>query len=232
MPSMYQPLIRGGRVIVKIFTVVALLVSLGCSSSSSPTSNGGSPQFTPTAAQVNVGDTVTWTATAGNHTITSGTGSSDPSAGSLFDQQLAQSQSFSHVFATAGVVHYFCRTHEAMGMKGTVTVLQPVPKTVQVSAGGASLSFSPANMTINVGDTVKWTVSGTHTITSGTDPTDPNVGALFDQQHMTTGQTFSFVFTTPGTVHYFCRFHEAMGMKGTITVTSPEPKTVHVSAST
>lgn len=229
MPRKYQPLTRGGRVVVKVFTVVGLLVSLGCSSSKSPTGSGGNPQFTPTDAQVNVGDTVTWTATAGNHTITSGTGSSDPNAGSLFDQQLAQSQSFSHVFATAGIVHYFCRPHEAMGMKGTVTVIQPVPKTVQVSA--SDFSFSPSSIAINVGDTVKWTASGSHTITSGTGASDPNAGALFSQ-HVSTGQVFSFVFTLPGTFHYFCEFHESSGMKGTITVTALTSKTVHVSAST
>jgi len=32
------------------------------------------------------------------------------------------------------------------------------------------------------------------------------------------GQSFSFTFTQKGTFPYFCTFHSAMGMVGTVTV--------------
>ncbi|MBI3872479.1 MAG: hypothetical protein HY304_05325 [candidate division Zixibacteria bacterium] len=205
---------------------IALLAGMGCSSSPNGP-GGGNAKFTPTDAQINVGDTVNWVAVSGSHTITSGTGSSDPSVGHVFDHQLPAGQSFSHVFAAAGVVPYFCRIHETMGMNGSVTVSPVVPKTVAVSASG--MAFSPVDVGIHVGDTVKWTASGTHTVTSGTGSTDPAIGALFDH-HLTSGQSFTFVFLSAGTVHYFCRIHEGSGMKGTVTVTASKPKTVQVNA--
>lgn len=89
------------------------------------------------------------------------------------------------------------------------------PKTWQVSASG--ISFSPASLTIHVGDTVKWTSTGTHSVTSGTDLSDPQAGELFDQT-LSAGQTFTHVFSSVGVIHYYCKFHVGSGMKGTITV--------------
>lgn len=99
---------------------------------------------------------------------------------------------------------------------GTVVAAQG-PKTWQVSASG--MSFSPANLAIHVGDTVKWTAAGTHTVTSGADSYDSQAGLLFDQQ-LTNGQSFTHVFNAAGVTHYFCRYHVAMGMTGTITTTA------------
>jgi plastocyanin len=89
--------------------------------------------------------------------------------------------------------------------------------TIRINASG--VSFSPASVQIQVGDTVKWVeVSGTHTTTSGTGAADPNAGVLWDEP-LGSGQTYARVFTSAGTFPYFCRLHESMGMKGTITVT-------------
>ncbi len=213
---------------ISILAITVLTFSQGCSNSKSPTGSSGSQAFTPKAVQITVGDTVKWVGVSGSHTVTSGTGASDPTVGQLFDQVLGAGQTFSHVFSAAGVVSYFCRPHEAMGMKGTVTIsAASAPKIVQVATSGAS--FSPANVSINVGDAVKWTSSGSHTVTSGTGAADPNVGALFDEG-LSVGQTFQFTFTVPGVYHYFCRPHESSGMKGTVTVTAVKPKTVVVNA--
>lgn len=89
------------------------------------------------------------------------------------------------------------------------------PKTWHVSTPGTS--FSPAQLRIYTGDTVMWTSSGGHTVTSGTGASDPNVGSMFDHP-LPSGQTFQWVFIKSGTINYFCRPHELMGMKGTITV--------------
>ena len=210
-------------------TVLFMLAFSGCSDSKSTNNNGGDgPKFSPAIAEIVVGDTVRWTAVSGVHSVTSGTGSSDFSAGQLFDENLNQGESFSFVFGLAGTYSYFCRPHEADGMTGTVSVSAVTAKTVSVSASGTS--FGPSNVTIQAGDAVKWTSSGSHTVTSGTGSADPNVGLEFDQA-LSSGQTFTFVFTTPGVYPYFCRPHESAGMKGTITVTEVKSKTVDVEAS-
>jgi plastocyanin len=94
------------------------------------------------------------------------------------------------------------------------------PMVVEVTAGDG-LMFSPASVTIPVGGTVRWRNTGTilHTVTSGTGSTGPSPGALFDDLALSGGSTFEFTFTTAGTQPYFCRIHEAMGMKGTVVVT-------------
>jgi len=97
----------------------------------------------------------------------------------------------------------------------------PAPTVVEVVAGDG-LMFSPASVTIPVGGTVRWRNTGTvpHTVTSGTgSAASANPGALFDDQSFGAGATFEFTFTTAGTQPYFCRFHEAMNMKGTVVVT-------------
>ena len=84
-----------------------------------------------------------------------------------------------------------------------------------ISVGGTS--FSPANMTISVNETVTWTFNGgPHTVTQGTAPGNPPT-PLFDSGNRSSG-TFSFTFDAPGTYDYFCEVHFAMGMTGTITV--------------
>ncbi len=81
------------------------------------------------------------------------------------------------------------------------------------------MSFSPPDVTINVGDTVQWVwTAGFHTITNGVDLADPTVGKKFDASLNPTTTTFSYTFTSPGTVAYFCRPHLLFGMTGTVTV--------------
>ena len=58
--------------------------------------------------------------------------STDPTVGDLFDQILTNGQDFTHTFTQVGTFAYFCRVHA--GMTGTVTVVQPTPKTVVVEA--------------------------------------------------------------------------------------------------
>jgi len=84
-----------------------------------------------------------------------------------------------------------------------------------------SLSFSPANITINQGDTVRWVKNaGVHNIreSGGTPDTvfysgAPN-GAAF---------TYNFAFNAPlvGTYNYRCDVHFSVGMTGSVTVNPP-----------
>lgn len=94
--------------------------------------------------------------------------------------------------------------------------------TVQVGPGGSD-TFSPANVTINVNDSVLWVWAGLdHSSTSGTNGThaDDNgvPSGLWDSG--VNNQPFSFTnkFTSAGTFSYYCTIHHAFGMLGTVTV--------------
>jgi plastocyanin len=81
--------------------------------------------FSPNVINVKIGDTVTWTNNdVIPHTVTSGTGPSDPNEGKEFDSGLSTPLmpgiTFFHKFAKAGEFPYFCQLHPAMA--GTVTV--------------------------------------------------------------------------------------------------------------
>jgi plastocyanin len=95
------------------------------------------------------------------------------------------------------------------------------------ASGGPAISivqktFQPADLTIQAGQTVTWTVtdaiSDSHSVTSGT-VTDAHPGSVFDSGITlhNNGDSFSFTFATPGTYPYFCAVHPAT-MHGTITV--------------
>jgi plastocyanin len=80
--------------------------------------------------------------------------------------------------------------------------------------------FSPANVTISVGDSVTWRFDGAlnHTVTHGTSATvPPDANKLFDSPTQSSG-TFGYRFNDAGSYAYFCRIHLGMGMKGTVTV--------------
>jgi plastocyanin len=204
----------------------ALVAAVGCSDDKS-TGNGDDSRFDPVQVTIVIGDTIKWTATSGDHTATSGTGSSDPSMGDLFDLELNEGTSATHVFNDIGSFDYFCIPHEDDGMKGKVIVTAVDIDTTQVSASGTA--FSPANITIEEGDAVRWTSSGSHTVTSGEDDSDPDAGLLFDAT-LNNGQSFVYTFNTPGVYDYFCEIHVAMGMKGRVTVTERTNHTVEVEA--
>src|SRR5687767_9792997 len=75
--------------------------------------------------------------------------------------------------------------------------------------------FAPANLTVDVGDTVIWTnavITGHDTVCQGVwaSPLLPRRG------------TFSFTFNvTPRTYNYVCTPHISFGMVGSITVRAP-----------
>ncbi len=81
-------------------------------------------------------------------------------------------------------------------------------------------AFQPADVTIKVGDTVKWTNTGSseHTTTSGTTTGGArHPDGLWDSGSLRTGQTFSHTFTKAGAFPYYCSFHFT-SMVGTVTV--------------
>lgn len=74
--------------------------------------------FSPNVINTTIGDIVTWTNhDVIPHTVTSGTGPSDPNKGKEFDSGLSTLQPgkmFSHKFTGAGEFPYFCQLHPAM----------------------------------------------------------------------------------------------------------------------
>jgi plastocyanin len=99
----------------------------------------------------------------------------------------------------------------------------------------SGFGFSPANITINVGDTVQWNWTNfNHTVSEGTDGV-VNGNELFtfllDAAHPTVTFTFTqaFVSANPmpgGLYHYFCEVHFPI-MIGTITVNAPSTGTAY-----
>jgi plastocyanin len=77
--------------------------------------------------------------------------------------------------------------------------------TVQV----IDFAFSPASSSVNVGDTITWTNTGTtsHTSTSGNTPTP---SGLWTSGFLSPGMTFAHQFTGSGNFPYFCQVHPFM----------------------
>lgn len=98
----------------------------------------------------------------------------------------------------------------------TVTTSSTTTTTTSVSPSTATISiqnfsFNPSTLAVKAGTKVTWTNNDTvpHTVTSDS-------AGLFDSKAIAPGQSFSFTFTTPGTVSYHCAIHSMM--KGTVNV--------------
>jgi plastocyanin len=91
--------------------------------------------------------------------------------------------------------------------------------TVEVTIG--DFFFTPTPLTINPGDTVRWTNTGSlaHTSTSGTGCTPDG---SWNSATLSSGESFSHLFATPGTFPYYCSFH-CSSMAGSITVNTVPP---------
>jgi plastocyanin len=69
------------------------------------------------------GSSVLWILTAGFHTITNGTGSTDPQMGALFDEAInSTTPQVSLTFPTPDTIPYFCTFHEDFNMRGVIVV--------------------------------------------------------------------------------------------------------------
>ena len=73
-------------------------------------------------------------------------------------------------------------------------------------------AFSPSTLTVHVGDTVTWTNydQAPHDVTTTSAP------VAIKSQTLSTGQSFSYTFTTAGTYSYYCSIHP--DMRATVTV--------------
>lgn len=107
----------------------------------------------------------------------------------------------------------------ALALIGAVASLvslavQPV-RAAEHSVQISNFAFSPATLTIAVGDTVTWTNADqeAHTATAA--------DGTFDSGSLGNGASVSFTFTEAGTFPYTCEFHRQM--QGTIVVEAASP---------
>lgn len=78
--------------------------------------------------------------------------------------------------------------------------------------------FSPAAVTLNVGDRVRWTNrNGAHTTTSGAGGASPVKDGRWDSGFMDEGDRFAVRFDEVGTFTYFCEIHPIQ-MQATVVV--------------
>lgn len=117
-----------------------------------------------------------------------------------------------------GIGLYLSNQNNAQPVTETQTPSTGTPETAQPTSGTQthnielkSFAFNPAEITINVGDTVIWTNmdSVSHTITSDS-------GTELNSPTLSKGKTFSYIFNTAGTHEYHCSIHSSM--KGKVIV--------------
>lgn len=119
-------------------------------------------------------------------------------------------------------------------MKQIITLLAFLPLalsaqvTWEVEAGGSTMGgtppyYTPADLTIAVGDEVHWHgVSGTHNVYGGLDDFPANPEA-FSSGQATQNLSFTYTFTLPGVYGYHCtQMGHAVTQHGTITVESAQ----------
>lgn len=106
--------------------------------------------------------------------------------------------------------------------------LRTPTQTYDVTVGpGFTLTFSPATLNVNAGDTVRWSWAGSnHTVTSGNCCSADNKFCSPNDLSCSTaginnaGFVYTHTFSAGGSFPYFCRLHGGSGMTGVINVTA------------
>jgi plastocyanin len=94
-----------------------------------------------------------------------------------------------------------------------LTAADPGDEVLTITLNGTT--FTPSEVTIPVGTTVRWVSQGVgHTIT----PDNPSQPGAWQEQEMNVGSVFEHTFTVAGTFDYRCVPHFSMGMTGRIVV--------------
>jgi len=106
-------------------------------------------------------------------------------------------------------------THEEPAGPTTHTVDIPTGTSVP-GCEESNACYSPADITINAGDTVEWINVDTaaHTVTGGSPADGPS--GVFDSSLVMANANYAFTFDDAGSYDYFCMVHP--WMVGTVTV--------------
>jgi plastocyanin len=99
-----------------------------------------------------------------------------------------------------------------------LALLLVAPAATTTTVDAVDNAFRPATATVSVGDTVTWR-------NTGKSPHEVS-GAAFSSGNLDPGKSFSWTATKAGTFTYVCRYHQSIGMKGTVVVqATSHPKT-------
>lgn len=113
------------------------------------------------------------------------------------------------------MAHRHLRTRMTRALGGAVVAAVLVGAGTALAANRAvaisGFSFSPASITVTVGDTVTWTNSDAQAHTATADDASFDTGTIAGS-----GGTGSATFATAGTFPYHCKIHPTM--TGTVTV--------------
>lgn len=113
-------------------------------------------------------------------------------------------------------------------MLGAAGMQSATAAVVEVTALGNNM-FDPPEITIDIGDTVRWTnlQPGVHNVAEvdeadwNTNTDNPN-GGVFSGVPGAVPE-FEFTFSAPGTFFYICQNHIGMSMKGKVNILAPIP---------
>jgi plastocyanin len=98
-----------------------------------------------------------------------------------------------------------------IAMAGAVLAVSALPAfAATTTVDAVDNEFKPKTATVSVGDTVTWKNAGSapHEVTS----------PAFQSGNLDAGESYSWTATKAGTYSYVCRYHESVGMTGTLTV--------------
>jgi plastocyanin len=109
------------------------------------------------------------------------------------------------IYGLAGILAIRDSTHAPPEIPGPSSLATSAATQV-VNVSIDNFKFTPTELTVPVGTTVKWTNRDDvpHTVTSKDDP------SAFDSKALDTDQSFSFTFAKPGTYSYHCKIHTHM----------------------
>jgi plastocyanin len=204
----------------------------------------GSPDYDPDPAQVPAGNKVVWkNADTVPHTATSGSGPSDPNSGKLFDTSIINAGESSNPLelkeAKQGdTIPYHCTIHPFMTGQLTIAAAgagggggnqtggggaAPGGVTLNILQGASvqgSPAYDPADLKASKGDEITVVNQDTvpHTATSGSGPSDPNSGKLFDTSIINPSESgkISLAQAEPGQYDFHCTLHPYMTGKLTV----------------
>ena len=105
--------------------------------------------------------------------------------------------------------------------KAAIAQYSPAAESSAIAVDIKNYAFSPASLTVSVGNTVTWTNEDTapHTVTVTDGP------EKFASPTLQQGQTFSYTFTKAGTYSYYCAVHPDMKASVTVQGSTPPPTT-------
>lgn len=99
-----------------------------------------------------------------------------------------------------------------------------LPLVAQHTVVLSGITFSPDNLTINVGETVTWdNQAGVHNVNGSQQSYPNNPESIGNGGAANAPWTYSHTFTMPGTYDYHCDPHFGVGMTGVITVNAAPP---------